>query len=63
MRLKGLGDFEMTRAGVVLNTDLQEGVPGKMSLQHTKGLASYWFYDPEVLDITGQVPVRVFLKF
>lgn len=34
-----------------------------MSLQHTKGLASYWFYDPEVLDITGKVPVRVFLKF
>lgn len=32
-----------------------------MLLPHTNSQTSYWFYDPEVLDITGQVPVRVFL--
>lgn len=34
---KGLGRFEVTGARVVLNTDLQVRVPGKMPLSHTKG--------------------------
>lgn len=34
---EGLGRFEVTRATVVLNTDLQVRVPGKMPLSHTKG--------------------------
>lgn len=34
-----------------------------MPLSHAKGLASYWFHDPEVLGIPGQIPMRTFLKF
>lgn len=56
---EGLGRSQVTRARVVLNTKTC-----RQNTCHTpRALASYWFHDPEVLDITGQIPVRVFLKF
>lgn len=61
---EGLGRFEVTRSRVVLDTKTCRSEFLAKCLCHTpRALASYWFHDPEVLDITGQIPMRAFLKF